>query len=718
MYLVRIYIEYSLMSLDHYFTYLSNDDSLSIGKRVIVNFNHKNIVGFIAGFEKTNRTEEELVKDFGYKLKFIEEIIDNENIMNEELMDLAHFMAKNTISPLMSCLNTILPPQLKPKKSNSKIIYDKWVRKTNNNNDKLTLKQQELLLKIDKPILYSDALKHSSSITKKLLELNLIEIFEEIKRVEVPKYDSFAEVKLNDEQKNAIDSIYHSTIPSLLYGITGSGKTEVYLQLTKMLVEENKQVLILVPEISLTPQMIKRFIGRFNNLVGVYHSGLSNTEKFHYYQMVKNNEIKIIVGTRSSVFLPFDNLGLIVMDEEHDNSYKQDKTPTYHVRDIVLQRAKTHKAKVVFGSATPTLESFAKGIKKVYNLVYLKKRVNNMLPEINIVDLNKVIAKNDNHIITKEMQKAIEKRISANEQVIILLNRRGFYPLLKCSECNNTLKCVHCDVALNYHHESKSLKCHMCGYEIKKPTPCGCGNKNYSTFGYGIQKVELELNNMFKEAKVLRVDKDTTSKKNAHENLLKAFENKEYNIMIGTQMIAKGLDFKDVTLVIILNADQGLGSLDYQSCENTFGLLMQACGRSGRHKQGEVILPLYNVNHFIINALKNQSYEYFFKEEMKYRHILKYPPYSYVVAVEFNDLKEINCINAVNYIENALDLVNIEHLKATALRKIKDKYRYRIIIKGSNLEQIKEELYNIVKGYYKMGFKTNINVDINPSYLG
>lgn len=717
MYLVSVYIEYINMSLDNKYTYYTFDSNIKVGKRVLVNFNNADIIGFVININYTNQTLEEINKENKYQIKPIIDIIDQEVILNDELLELAKFMSKETISPLISCLNTILPPQLKPKKTKNKIITTKWVRRLKINDD-LTTKQKQALASLNVPIVYSEFRKEFTSVVKYLKDNNYIEIFEKIKEVQENNVSEYQEVKLNNEQEYALKALLSNKKPALLYGVTGCGKTEVYLHLAKEYLKQNKQVLILVPEISLTPQMLNRVKGRFHDAVGIYHSGLNNTEKYHYYQKVKNNELSIIVGTRSSVFLPFSNLGLIIMDEEHDSSYKQDKTPTYHVRDIVLKRAEYYNAKVVLGSATPQLETYARSIKGIYDLVKIKKRVHEYVPIVNVIDLNKIDLINDDYIITNELKNAIEVQLNDLKQVIILVNRRGYHPLLKCSDCSKTKTCINCDVALNYHKDDKSLKCHMCGYIHKGPLVCECGSKNFSSFGYGIQKVEERLKYLFKNATIARMDADTTRLKNSHEKILTAFANKEIDILLGTQMVAKGLDFCDVTLVAILNADYGLSRIDYRSIETTFNLIMQASGRSGRHKKGEVYLQVYEKNHYVIKAVIKQDYDYFFNIEMNNRHKLLNPPYSYIIAIYISSINIDKCLNAINYLKDKLNQASINYLEPNELTRINNLNRYRIILKTKNLEALKNNVYNIVKEFYAFGHNVNIKIDVNPFYLG
>ena len=719
MYIVKLSIEIQNMKLDQLYTYLSYD-KLYIGQRVEINFNNKKIIGFIMDIEYVNKTQEELELELNYKLKFIDKVIDDKPILNKELIELSKYMHIDTVSPLISCLNTILPPNLKSKTTKNKIIYENWVKKTNKEPIDLTNKQLLALNSLNNELLYKDFRKEYPSISNTLLKKEYIILFKKEKQYNLIKEIEYKELpKLNDEQINAINKLKSNNKIALIHGVTGSGKTEVYLSYAIDVINNNKQVFILVPEISLTTQMINRVIALFQNDVAIYHSGLTNNEKYEQYLKIKNNEVKVVVGTRSSIFLPFDNIGLIVIDEEHDASYKQDNTPCYHTIDIAIKRTQYHNAKLILGSATPSLSTYSRALKGVYDLIELKERVFKYNPTIKIVNTREAALNKENIIITNTLFNNIKDTLNNNNQVIILLNRRGYYPILKCDKCNKTLLCPKCDISLNYHHDSKSLKCHMCDYELKGKYTCkSCNNNSFSTYGYGTQKVETTLKEMFPNHTVSRMDADTIKYKNAHNDILTKFENKEIDILIGTQMIAKGLDFKNVTLVGILNADNGLSRSDYRSGESVYNLITQASGRSGRHAQGQVIIQVDNDEHYIIQACLKQSYNMYFNKEMAYRHTLMYPPYSYLCALYINDYDETKCIQSINYLKEKCYHHNLSFYDPIRLHRINNIYRYRLLIKSNNIEDMKSKIYMVVKEYYANNGKSKIKVDINPLSLG
>ena len=513
--------------------------------------------------------------------------------------------------------------------------------------------------------------------------------------------------KVKTEFESSDDSVF------LLRGVTGAGKTEVYLQLADEVLKKGKQVLILVPEIALTPQMIERVASRFGSHLAIYHSRLNAQQKYEQYQLVRQKKASIVVGTRSAVFLPFDNLGLIIMDEEHDSSYKQDSQPAYHCRDIAIWRGKYHHCKVLLGSATPTLESYARALKNVYHLLTLEHRINDSLPVTEIVSM-----KNEKqNILSDVLKEKIQDRLDKNEQVILLLNRRGYHNILRCKECGEVVKCPHCDLAMSYHYKENVMKCHTCETMTRIPKICpSChSDSGFATFGYGTEKLLEVVQNTFKDARILRMDRDTTSKKDDHEKILKAFGNHEADILLGTQMIAKGLDFAGVTLVGILNGDEGLARTDFRSCEVTFDLLMQASGRSGRaNKQGEVVIQVYDESHYAVTCAAKQDYVSFFKNEMKFRHIGNYPPYSYFISLTVYSLSEEKAEETALWLKNALH-GNFKIIGVVKLLKIKDQYRSRILLKGKDLDEMRNEIRKLLDTDENR--KKNIHIDVNPMVI-
>ncbi|CAM3101747.1 primosomal protein N' [Lactiplantibacillus plajomi] len=453
---------------------------------------------------------------------------------------------------------------------------------------------------------------------------------------------------LNDEQRVAVDQIVTAidapaTTTFLLEGVTGSGKTEVYLQAMAAALKAGKTALMLVPEISLTPQMVRRVKGRFGHAVAVLHSGLSNGEKYDEWRRIQRGEAQVVVGARSAVFAPLTNIGLIVMDEEHESSYKQDDAPRYHARQVALWRSRYHHCPVVLGSATPSLETRARAEKGVYSRLVLKDRVNQRpLPAVSIIDMKKEMQQHAESNFSAPLLVALQDRLERHEQSVLMLNRRGYSSFVLCRDCGFVLKCPNCDISLTLHMDTHTMKCHYCGHEEAIPRICpNCHSRQIRYYGTGTEKVEEELRDLLPDARIIRMDNDTTRKKGAHEKLLATFGRGDADILIGTQMIAKGLDFPNVTLVGVLNADTALGLPDFRASEWTFQLLTQVSGRAGRaEKAGHVYIQTFNPDHYAIRFAQHHDYEGFFKYEMRMRHQGGYPPYYFTVQITASDLDE------------------------------------------------------------------------------
>lgn len=720
MYLVHCWVEHPSLKLDQTYAYYSSKDNVVAGTRVSIPFGYQKIVGFVDSVEQYE-TLDAIEKTLGFSCKEIIEVIDEEPLLTEELIALAKKMAYDTISPTISCFKTVLPPKLKPTHRAKKRVMEKWV-KVNGETEELTPKQKEALqwLKSKQEIQYSEFTKKFKSIPKVLLVKKAVVVYEKEKEASFSEITQISKpMQLTLEQQKAKEKILRSNHKiHLLHGVTGSGKTEVYLQLASEIIQQGKQVLILVPEISLTPQMIDRVQKRFGSAVAIYHSGLNDQEKYEQYQLVKKTEVKIVVGTRSSVFMPFQNLGLVILDEEHDSSYKQSSTPTYHCRDIALERSKYWDCKVILGSATPSLESYARAMKEVYELTELKERVNQHMPKIQCVDFKEVLRQGETSLISTELKMELEKCLNNKKQAILLLNRRGFHTALKCNGCQEVLLCQHCDIALSYHHVDKKMKCHSCSseYELVQECPSCHQRKGFSGFGVGTQRIEMELQKLFPQARVGRMDADTTRVKNGHQKILNQFDKLELDILVGTQMIAKGLDYPNVVLVGILNADAGLNRLDYRSVESVFELIVQASGRSGRASDdGKVVLQVFNKNHYAVQCALEGNYKKFFNEEMRYRHSGQYPPYTFLISILVQGYKQEEIRNIAWGLKDKIQ-GNFKVLGASELIRIKELSRYRLLVKGKDIEEMKEKVSVEVR---KLAQVTNatIIVDVNPIIL-
>lgn len=718
----KVIIEYGNKAVDREFTYIIPNlliDKIEIGHRVLVPFNNKNIEGFVL----------DIVNDYNdnYELKEIIDICDEKPILNKEMLYLGDEIQKEILCSKISIYQAMLPKALKAK-SNTNIGIKK------NRYIKLNISYEEAnkfvneckyasQVAIVEKLIIDDKLlvpSLSSSINTLLKNGIIKEEYEEVDRYVSHTSGKYKIVTLNEEQQKVVDSVNLSLFkPYLIYGVTGSGKTEVYMELIDRVLKNGKTAIMLVPEISLTPQIVDRFVTRFGSEVAILHSGLSDYEKYDEYRKIIDGRVKIVVGARSAIFAPLKNLGIIIIDEEHTSTYKQDNNPRYHARDVAIIRGKYNDIPVVLGSATPSLESFARASKGVYQLLTLTKRAGNgRMPTVTVVDMKKEIKKG-NFILSKILIDKIKEKISNNEQVILLLNRRGYSSMLTCRDCGHVIKCPNCDITLTYHKSSNSNRCHYCNYSIKNVNKCPiCGSDNMKDYGLGTEKLEEELNKMF-NARVVRMDMDTTSRKGMHEAIIEDFGNHKYDILLGTQMIAKGLDFPLVTLVGVINADSSLNIPDFRSSENTFGLLSQVAGRAGRSDlAGEVIIQSYNPEHYSIVDAKEHNYLKFYEEEMNVRKVLNYPPYYYITLVNISSrdyevgFKEANKIG--DYLRNNLDgNTKILGPSMANIFKINNIYHYQCIIKYKRDDKLNSVLTKIDE-VYKVNNKVDVSIDVNP----
>jgi primosomal protein N' (replication factor Y) len=513
----------------------------------------------------------------------------------------------------------------------------------------------------------------------------------------------------------------------LLYGVTGSGKTEVYLQAIASVIEKGKEAIMLVPEISLTPQTVKRFKERFGEQVAVMHSGLSVGEKYDEWRKIHRKEVKVVVGARSAVFAPFENLGLVIIDEEHESSYKQEETPRYHARDVAIERAKSYGCPVILGSATPTLESFARAKKNVYKLLTLSQRMNkNALPAVDIVDMREELRTGNRSMFSELLFTKLKDRLDKGEQTVLMLNKRGHSSFVMCRSCGLVINCPNCDISLTYHRFNDIMKCHYCGFEEGMPSVCPeCESEHIRFFGTGTQKVEEELAKILPEARVIRMDVDTTSKKGSHERLLNAFGEGKADILLGTQMIAKGLDFPNITLVGVLSADTMLHLPDFRSSEKTFQLLTQVSGRAGRHQlPGEVVIQTYTPEHYSIELSALQDYDAFYEREMYLRRQSHYPPYYYVVLITVSHEDLMKTVSVTEKITNYLgsrlnrDSVVLGPV-ASPISRINNRYRYQCLIKYKREPDLNQHLRTLLEHYQKETAQNHlqISIDLNPQIM-
>lgn len=718
--IAKVLVEINNINVDKTFDYIvpfEYIEKIKIGMRVKVPFASRELEGFV--LDLVNSTDD------NYELKEIISIVDTEPILNNELLHLGQFMSKKYFSTLISCYQTMLPKALKAQNKttiNKKMI--KYVELCSNSFPKLKPNQEKIVeyLRINGKVKKEEVNKISVSGVNTLIKNGIIieSLIEEYRLVTKDINKEKETFKLTVEQQEAKNKILSQTQSSvfLLHGVTGSGKTVVYMEIVEEMLNRGKDSIFLVPEISLTPQMVYHFKSRFGDEVAVLHSRLSEGEKYDEYRKIVEGKVHIVVGARSAVFAPFKNLGAIIIDEEHTTSYKQDNNPKYSAIEIAIERAKNNNAIVILGSATPSLETYARSIKGLYTLVELKHRVNtNNLPLVEIVDMSK--EKHRGSIFSSRLITEVNKRLEEHEQIILLLNRRGYSSFITCSNCGYTAKCPHCDITLTYHKTSNTLRCHYCGYADKMNDMCpSCGEKAIKTLGTGTEKVEEEIKKVF-NARVVRMDLDTTSKKGSHEKIITAFKNHEYDILLGTQMIAKGLDFSNVTLVGVINADTSLMIPDYRSNEYTFQLLMQTAGRSGRgEKKGSVIIQTFNPEHYAITLASKHDYIDFFKQEMEVRRKLSYPPYYYLIYIKVIG-KDYNKISVEsNKIASILtrELKNSKILGPTtcSVFKLNGLFRFGIIIKYKKEEKMEEVLQSLVN-HYKGNQTVKVDIDVNPN---
>ena len=724
-----IVIEVSNNKLEETYTYfISNSlfDKITIGCIVLIPFSNRVIEGFVINIHNNKPI---------YKLKEIISIVENKLVLNEELISISKYISDTYYNRLIDSIQLMLPTGYKAKiKSSIKSKYTSFIvlNKDNDtvneyiNNSKAKVQNQILNdLLVNNKILKN---KYNSVSVNSLIKKEYVkEIKELVNRTDTSNIVlNKKEITLNNDQlrvsnevKNNLD-IFNTY---LLYGITGSGKTEVYIDIIKEVIKNKKQVIMMIPEISLTPQMINRFSYVFCDNIAIIHSGLSNGEKYDEYKKILDNKVDIVIGARSSVFAPLKNLGLIIIDEEHTASYRQDNYPTYNAIDIAKYRCKYNSCPLILGSATPTLESFARANKGVYKLLELKKRAgNSILPKVQIIDMIKEIKKGNN-IISEDLDYKIKQRLNKNEQVVLLLNKRGYSSIITCSDCGHVYKCPNCDISLTFHKNNNMLKCHYCDYTTRLNNKCiKCNSTNLKDNGLGTEKLEEIIKNKYKNASVVRMDTDTTNYKGSHEKIINDFKDGKYNILLGTQMISKGLDFPRVSLVGIINVDTMLNMPDYKSSESTFNLMLQTGGRAGRSDiEGEVVIQTYNPNHYVFNYIRTHNYIDFYKKEMSIRHTLSYPPYYYIDVIKISS-KEIDLIKSeakkiFNYMSDKVSN-NIILLgpNPAIMYKINNIYKYQILVKYKDNKEL-NSIYKYIVDHYKNDNKVNILIDISPNKI-
>ena len=694
---VGVLVDRTNLSVNKVYHYNYNlDKKISIGSRVLVDFHNKLSEALIVSFPKETELK---------KLKEVIEVIDEESILTLELLKLGRFMEKKYFTSLMSCYQTMLPKPFKlgtqEKLQDKKITYyflDK-------ENVKLTVKQQEIVdyLK-DKKL---DRLENfSKAIIKALVNKNVLKEKKVLLSTIIEDKKDFKELSLSVKQQEIYNEIIKSKESKyLLYGVTGSGKTLIYLHLINHYLSEGKTALLLVPEISLTIQTMNFFKNYFKENIAILHSSLSDREKYNEYLKIKRKDVRVVIGVRSAIFAPLENLGVIIIDEEHSDTYNEySKNPKYSTKDIALFRSEYNNAKLVLASATPLVKDYYLAEKtKEYKLLKLLNKYNDLKLNIKIIDLkeNKTLS-----YFSKELKEKILEKLKNHEQVILFLNRKGYANYVMCASCGEVKKCPNCDISLTYYKNDNQLRCSYCEHSEKYINFCDkCHEKDLNIMGVGTEKLEEELNTLFKDYKVLRMDMDTTRKKGSYEKIINDFKNHLYDILVGTQMIAKGLDFENVTLVGVINADQSLMIPSYNAIENTYSLLSQVSGRSGRSsKQGEVIIQTYNPDNYGILEVVNQDYESFYKKEIDIRKKLLYPPFSNMLTLKVKsiniDLVKEHIIKIYKYLKlNLEETTSILGPNILNIRKLDKKYECSITLKYNKDENL-EKIIKFLKTYY------------------
>ena len=781
----KVIIDSNSRFLDRSFTYKVPDkflDNIQTATRVLVPFGKgdKTVVAFV--YELVEDV------DTSYNIKEIIEIIDDRKLISNELMDLAFFMSKRYMSPIKASLKQVMPPtkvkdikifyenisdksdefldylnkkrelsevskkfkDYKQKldyyldnnlikqtfdiKSSQRVSYEKIANLNDNINTKLSSnakKQMEIVNYLKEngstniKKLLSET-KSSKSSLDSLVEKSLVFItkIEKSKEINFAKSD-YKKFDLNDEQEKAFNLINEDRQGKfLLYGVTGSGKTEIFLQVVEEILKEGKQAIILVPEISLTPQTIERFRGRFNEKIAIFHSNLTPKEKFNQWRMINNGEVNIAIGARSAIFAPFKNLGIIIIDEEHDQSYISSMDPKFHTAEIAKKRADYNYCNLILASATPSITSMQEVIKGELKLIKLENRVNNNMPKVEIVDMKDELKASNYSMISRRLFNEISYNLENSEQTILFLNKVGHDSFTFCRSCGYVIKCEACDVAMTYHKHIDRLVCHYCGRTYKQPKICPvCHSKKIKEFGAGTEKLEEEIRRLFPKANIMRMDSITATNKESYFKMYEGMKSNKIDILIGTQMVAKGLDFKNVSLVGIVSADLSLNVGDFKANETTFQLLTQVSGRAGRDKlDGRVIIQSYKPNNFVIQSAKNNDYNSFYNHELNLRKSFNYPPYKNIITIKIINESRSKTINVSKKLHKELvdkiygDNVDIIGPNPRKISRINNKFRYNILIKvgDCDLDNVLRKITEIRKEYINLYKDTSFITALNP----
>ena len=693
-----VIVDISVEELDKTFQYIipeDLEDIIGIGDRVSIPFGRSQRTGYIIGIGDEPAIELDRMKE-------LKGVICDSISIDSKFIRLAHWMKTNYGSTMNKALNTVIPVKRSVKRTIKRTVHllisskeaDEYIAEAESKHRTAQAKVLRALAEQNDRD-YSQMLKAynvAASVFRSLEEKGLIEIYatENIRNELNAKPDFRDDVVLNAEQQNIVDSINAEwdrgdNTTCLIKGITGSGKTEVYMEIISHVLEKGREAIVLIPEIALTYQTVMRFYHKFGDVISIIHSRLSEGERYDRFELARQGRIKIMIGPRTALFTPFSNLGLIIIDEEHESAYKSETTPKYHARETAIELGAMSDAKVILGSATPSLESYYNAVNGIYNLYELNNRAGKgTLPHISVVDLRDELKKGNTSVLSNELAEKIYYTLQRKEQIMLFLNRRGYQKFINCRNCGHVIECPHCAVSLTLHNDNR-LICHYCGYERKFIRKCPeCGSVHIGTFKAGTQMVEEQVKKFFPYARVLRMDMDTTKGKKGHEEILQEFQAGNADILIGTQMIVKGHDFPNVTLMGVLLADASLYNSDYTAAEKTFVLLTQAAGRAGRgERTGEVVIQTYDPEHYAVQCAMAQDYKAFYEREIEYRSLMDYPPVMHLMSVSIASQVE----------QTAIDL-------SEQIKKITSEYEVKIIgPANASIYKINDVFYRII--YYK-----------------
>ena len=719
-----VIIDQDTKALDKVFDYrVPPDIKIEKGDRVLVSFGARMMQGFVVDLKENTSFDEKKVKDIVAKL-------DDEPIIKSEMLSLMNFMCNKFHLRLTSVLKLFVPSEIREGKVRE--LFIRWATLSKNfspellKNAKVQKRIVEALLEIPK-IKLSDLKKQfGQSAVNALLEKGIVKVeLERCLRKPASLQKEEKKVVLNDSQKNAVQSVGENGI-YLLHGVTGSGKTEVYMNLISRVLEKGKNAIMLVPEISLTPQVMANFKSRFGDNVAVLHSSLSAGERFDEWKRLFSGEASVAVGARSAIFAPLDKVGIIIIDEQHEQSYISESNPRYDTFEIAKFRAEYNNCPLVVGSATPSVDIYEQAKQGKVKLIEMPKRANGKeLPKIQIVDMMNELRTGNSGIFSSQLISDLANVVNEKKQAMIFINRRGFSSFMMCRECGYVAKCQSCDVNLVYHREDNRLKCHYCGKQYKALDRCpNCGSDKIKQGAVGTERVVSELKEIFPDVKILRMDNDTTSRKNGHEKILSEFRESKPAILVGTQMIAKGHDFEDVVLVGIIDADQSLYRGDYRSTERCFQLITQVSGRAGRSKsEGKVVLQTYSPRHYVYRFAANYDYKGFFKKEENLRKTAVFPPFSKIIRILFAHPDENVVRDELKLCYNKLlkvrekyfdDIIYMDAMKSP-IKKIKNSYRYQVVIRLllTNSDEIENEIFKCTD----QNLKSSVFFEVNPESM-